>query len=183
MQRLLPVALLLLLAWPAPAADPTRVLDGKKPDDSRLTVTRKLDKDYFPMAVPASKSAWEARRKELREQVLVSQGLWPMPEKTPLDPVVHGKVEREGYTVEKVFFASMPGHYVTGSLYRPTGKTGKVPAVLCPHGHWNNGRFYDNTQAAARKQIEIGAETTMEGARFPIQARCAMLAQMGCVVF
>jgi len=58
-----------------------------------------------------------------------------------------------------------------------------VPAVLCPHGHWAGGRFYENTEAAAKKQIEIGAEQTMEGARFPIQARCAMLARMGCIVF
>ena len=50
-----------------------------------------------------------------------------MPEKTPLNAVIHGKIERDGYTVEKVFFASHPGHYVTGNLYRPTGKTGKLP--------------------------------------------------------
>ena len=43
-----------------------------------------------------------------------------MPEKTPLTPVIHGKIERDGYTIEKVFFASAPGHYVSGNLYRPT---------------------------------------------------------------
>ena len=60
----------------------------------------------------------------------MAEGLWPMPEKTPLNAVIHGKIERDGYTIEKVFFASMPGHYVSGNLYRPTGKTGKLPAVL-----------------------------------------------------
>ena len=65
---------------------------------------------------------------QLREQLLVANGLWPMPEKTPLNAVVHGKIERDGYTIEKVYFASMPGHYVTGNLYRPKA----VPSQEAP---------------------------------------------------
>ncbi|HZY87332.1 MAG TPA: hypothetical protein VFE78_21025, partial [Gemmataceae bacterium] len=113
-------------------------------------------------------------------------GLWPMPERArtfPLIPRIHGSIDRDGYTVEKVFFASLPGHYVSGNLYRPKGRSGKLPGVLCPHGHWANGRFYDAGEAAARKQIAEKAEKTMEGARYPLQARCAQLARMGCVVF
>ena len=83
-----------------------------------------------------------------------------MPEKTPLNAVVHGKIDRDEYTIEKVFFASMPGHYVSGNLYRPKGKTGKLPGVLCPHGHWKDGRFYDAGEAVAKKQIESKAEKT-----------------------
>src|SRR6266481_2178930 len=82
--------------------DPTRVLDGI-PKDSRLGPPKDLN-GYFPMKVPASKEAWEKRRKELREQVLVALGLWPMPEKTALHAVVHGKIDRDDYTTEKVFF-------------------------------------------------------------------------------
>src|SRR6202030_3100842 len=108
--------------------------------------------------------------------------LWPLPEKTALNAVVHGKIERDGYTVEKVFFASHPGHYVSGNLYRPTGKKGPLPGVLCPHGHWANGRFFEATEKAARKEIDTKAEQTLEGARYPLQARCAQLARMGCVV-
>jgi dienelactone hydrolase len=183
------LGLLLLLPWaalPARAADAdlTRVLPAdQRPADSRLSKVRTLnDKDFF-FRVPDSKEAWEARRKAVREQVLVATGLWPLPERTPLHPVVHGKIDRDGYTVEKVFFASRPGHYVSGNLYRPKGRSGKLPAVLSPHGHWANGRFYDAGEAAARKQIEMKAEKTMEGARYPLQARCAQLARMGCVVF
>jgi dienelactone hydrolase len=155
---------------------------GEKPKDARLGAL-KTHNSEFPMRVPKSKEEWEPRRAALREQVLVSQGLWPMPEKTPLNAVIHGKIERDGYTVEKVFFASMPGHYASGSLYRPTGKSGKLPAVLCPHGHWRNGRFFDAGADEAQKQIKQGAEQTTEGARYPLQARCAQLARMGCIVF
>jgi dienelactone hydrolase len=180
------VTAVLTLATPlalAASDDPTRVLDADHvPRDSRLGAPRTLD-SYFPLTVPASKEAWEARRKEVRERVLVATGLWPMPEKTPLRPVIHGKVDRDDYTVEKVFFASYPGHYVCGNLYRPKGKSDKVPGVLCPHGHWHNGRFYDAGEKGAQDQVKLGAEKTMEGAHFPLQARCAQLARMGCVVF
>jgi dienelactone hydrolase len=166
------------------AADPTRVLDaGKTPADSRLTKVRTLnDKDFF-LSVPPTREAWEARRKKVREQLLVANGLWPLPEKTPLNSVIHGKIDRDEYTIEKVFFASYPGHYVSGNLYRPKGKTGKLPGVLCPHGHWANGRFFERGEEQARAEIKQGAEQTMNGAVYPLQARCAMLARMGCVVF
>jgi len=72
-----------------------------------------------------------------------------MPAKTPLNAVIHGKVERDDFTVERVFFESMPGFYVTGSLFRPKAP-GKYPAVLCPHGHWANGRFYTSREGQRR---------------------------------
>jgi dienelactone hydrolase len=155
------------------------------PQDSRLGPPRTLN-SYFPFEPPATRAAWEKRRQQIRDNVLVANGLWPQPEKTPLNPVIHGKIERDGYTIEKVFFASYPGHYVCGNLYRPTGKAGKLPAILSPHGHWGpkmEGRFYDAGEKAAQQQIDQGAEKTMAGARYPLQARCAQLARMGCVVF
>ena len=45
------------------------------------------------------------------------------------------------------------------------------------------GASYGIGEATARKQIAEKAEKTMEGARYPLQARCAQLARMGCVVF
>lgn len=174
----------LLLTFAATAyADPTRVLpDGQRPADSRLGPAVTLN-DYFPWIPPGDVKTWEARKKELREQLLVANGLWPLPSKAPPRAVIHSKIDRDDYTVEKVFFASYPGHYVSGNLYRPKGRGGKLPAVLCPHGHWQNGRFYDAGEKAAQEQIKQGAEKTIEGARYPLQARCAQLARMGCVVF
>ena len=133
-------------------ANPTRVLEpGKMPADSRLGPAKNLN-GYFPMTVPATKEAWEVHRKELREQVLVANGLWPMPEKTPLNAVIHGKIDRDDYTVEKVFFASHAGplRHRQPLPARQDGKApGKLPGVLCPHGHWANGRFYE----AGEKQV------------------------------
>jgi dienelactone hydrolase len=165
-------------------ADPTRVLPpGQKSDDARFTKVRTLNDKDFDFHPPASKELWEARRRELREQILVATGLWPLPEKTPLNAVVHGSVDRGDYTVEKVFFASYPGHYVSGSLYRPKNVKGKAPGVLCPHGHWANGRFYDAGEKGAADAIKTGGEFRPDGARYPLQARCQQLARMGCIVF
>jgi dienelactone hydrolase len=175
-------ALIVSAVHAADDADIRVLAPGETPKDSRLGKPRDLD-GYFPMTVPRSTDEWLSRRQQIREQVLVANGLWPLPPKGPLNAVIHGKIDRDDYTIEKVFFASYPGHYVSGNLYRPKAIKGKVPGVLCPHGHWANGRFYDAGEQAARAQIKQGAEKTMEGARYPLQARCAQLARMGCIVF
>lgn len=164
------------------AAGPRVLAAGKLPADRRLEPLKDLD-GYFPFAPPASTEAWERRSEQLRRQMLVSLGLWPMPTKTPLNAVVHGRVDRGDYTVEKVYFESLPGFFVTGNLYRPKGQEGKLPGVLCPHGHWANGRFYDTGLGSVRDEIKQGAEKFEEGGRSPLQARCVQLARMGCVVF
>src|SRR6516164_5828201 len=136
------------------AEDGTRILEsGQLPRDSRLDKAKDLN-GYFPMTPVADRDAWQARRQALREQLLVATGLWPMPQSGPVDAVIHGKIERNEYTIEKVFFASYPGHYVSGNLYRPKGKTGRLPGVLCPHGHWENGRFFDGLTDRGEKYVE-----------------------------
>ena len=188
--RWLPALVLIASAIPARADEParTRVLPtGQVMSDSRTVKLRTLD-DYSPFKPPAKLEEWKQRRQELREQVLVATGLWPMPVATPLQPVIHGKLDMGRYTIEKVSFASMPGHYVTGNLYRPKNVTGKVPGILSPHGHWADGRFYDafdarNGAKAIFDQLANGAEFSVNGARYPLQARCAQLATLGCVVF
>ena len=70
----------------------------------------------------------------------------------------------DGYTVENISLEPKPGYFISGNLYRPTTATGKLPAVLSPHGHWfkpeDYGRF-----------------------RPDMQKRCASLARMGSIVF
>ena len=173
-------------------ADPTKVFtDGKKPTDVRLGAPKTLN-DYFPFILPKTKEAWEVRRKQLREQVLVATGLWPMPEKTPLKAVVHGAILRDGYTIEKVYFASLPGHYVTGNLYRPAGANparkgggddAKRPGVLFAHGHWADGRFHDAGEKAAEASVKSGGEPDLARGRYFMQAVPATLAKLGFVVF
>src|SRR5689334_21265297 len=84
---------------------------------------------YFPWTPSASPDAWAKRAEQVRMQMRVSLGIWPEPTRTPLNASIHGRIERDDYAVEKVFFEAMPGFYVTGSLFRPRTVTGKIPAV------------------------------------------------------
>jgi hypothetical protein len=182
-------ALLALLAIaPARAADPAgdgppRVLaKGQLPNDHRLQPLKTLD-GYFPFQSSKSPAEWAQRAERVRRELAVSLGLWPMPEKTPLNAVIHGKIEQPGYTVEKVYFESIPGVFVTGSLYRPRDRSGRLPAALSPHGHWKGGRFTETSPDELQKQIARGEERFTDGGRSPLQSRCVQLARMGCVVF
>ncbi len=167
---------------PLLAAAPRVLPAGEVPDDARLGELRQLN-GYHPFIPPQSAEEWEARSAALRRQVLVALGLWPLPERTPPNAVIHGRIDRGDYTVEKVYFESYPDHFVTGNLYRPTGQGDRRPAVLCPHGHWANGRMHDHGDEKILQELAAGAERFAAGGRHPIQARCVQLARMGCVVF
>jgi dienelactone hydrolase len=160
-----------------------RVLaDDALPRDHRLGPLKDLD-GYFPFTPPPSAEAWSERAADVRRRILVATGLWPMPDRGPVRATVHGRVDRVDYTVEKVYLESYPGHFVTGSLYRPRNAAGRRPGVLCPHGHFARGRFHDRGHDEVLRQIAQGAERFEVGGRHPIQARCVQLARMGCVVF
>ena len=100
---------------------------------------RTLD-DRFPAPTLSSRAEWDRRAEYVREHVLASAGLMPLPDRTPLNPVIFDELTRNDYVVSKVYFESLPGFFVTGNLYRPVGE-GPFPAVLSPHGHWTYGRF------------------------------------------
>lgn len=186
------IVLLLLVISPGVIIDEARAFDeplkalpaGEPLNDARQEPLKDLN-GYFPFQPPTDQRDWERRRARLRQRMLTAVGLWPMPTKHDLNATVYGKVEKDDYTVERVYFESLPGFYVTGSLYRPKAEApeGGRPGVLCPHGHWSNGRFYDAGEANAKKQIAQGAETMLNAARSPLQARCVQLARMGCTVF
>jgi dienelactone hydrolase len=107
--------------------------------DRRNTSTPNTDTPAT-FSVPAGLQTWEARRSALRTQILAAAGLLPMPAKGPLSPLVYDRLEREGYTIEKVALETLPGYWLGGNLYRPKA-AGRHPAVLHPHGHWTYGRL------------------------------------------
>ncbi|MCX7602509.1 MAG: hypothetical protein N2036_00390 [Bryobacteraceae bacterium] len=107
--------------------------------DRRNTETPNTD-TRFAFQAPDQPAAWEARRGLLRKQILAAAGLWPAPPKHPLRVLFAGRVERDGYTVEKVALETLPGFWLGATLYRPKGP-GPFPAVLHPHGHWPYGRL------------------------------------------
>ena len=96
---------------------------------------------HMPLPQFGSLPDWEKRKAFLREQILTSAGLSPLPEKTPLHPQIFGKLEEKDYTIEKVLIETMPGFYLGGNLYRPRNGQPRHPGILNPHGHWQYGRL------------------------------------------
>jgi dienelactone hydrolase len=151
-------------------------------DDIRLQPLKDLN-GYFPFNPPGSLSEWGVRKEYVKRQILVAQGFWPMPAKTPLNAVIHGKIDRGEYTIEKVYFESAPGFFVTGNLYRPKNIKGRVPGVMFAHGHRENARFYVKPDKLVRQDIATGAERFERAGRSNYQATSRQLALMGCVVW
>ncbi|MBI3696316.1 MAG: hypothetical protein HY238_15950, partial [Acidobacteria bacterium] len=133
------LTLLVCLAMPAPAQIPDQ--------DRRNTLVLHTD-SHFEMAEYASREAWLERAAFLRKQMLAASGLWPMPAKGPIHAEVFGRLDREGYSIEKVLLETYPGFYLGGNLYRPRGREGKFPGVVSPHGHWAYGRLENQPLAS-----------------------------------
>ncbi len=85
-------AVVVLLVNPSFADGPRVYPEGEIPKDSRLGALKDLN-GYFPFEVPATVDAWNERSKELKQRVLVATGLWPMPQRTPLNPVIHYRAQ------------------------------------------------------------------------------------------
>lgn len=142
-----------VLAWAAPViplAEKRAALQGLR---QRLLPTR------TPSLDERAAADWPQRRAAVRAQVLDALGLQPLPERVPLDVTRHGALEQDGIVVERISWRTFGERRATGWLWRPESRpAAPAPAMLCPHGHWQNG------------------------ARHPIvQARCAAFAKFGWV--
>ncbi len=111
-----------------------------------------------------TKAEWTEKAAALRQQIRVANGLVPRPEPQLLNAEIFERIEREDYSVEKVYFEPFPGFFTTGNLYRPIGKSGPFPGIVSPHGHWARGRL---------ENIERGS----------IPGRCINFAKQGYVIF
>lgn len=127
--------------------------------DQRYGEVRHLDATY-EMAEYSSAAEWLAHAAYLRQQILWSAGLDPMPERTPLRPQVTGNLERDGYTIENVLIETAPGFFLGGNLYRPKGEAAMRPAVLLSHGHWAYGRLENSDIASPPK---LAANLALQG--------------------
>jgi pimeloyl-ACP methyl ester carboxylesterase len=163
----LPVVLL-MLSGAATAAD---VNTPHNEDFLVLPQASKLGPEITPYLKYQVNIAWEQdeiRRKrfeqirdesdlfrlqqELREKLLGMIGGLPVA-KTPLHPQITGRIQMDGFHIEKLVFQSLPGVYVTALVYVPDdGK--QHPGILVPCGHSPAGKAY--YQALAQRLVESG---------------------------
>ena len=108
--------------------------------------------------------AWQKRAQVIRDHILRTVGLEPLPDRIPLNPMLGEPRTYDGYQVRNAAFESLPGVYVTGSIYSPVNAGDRPPGILSPHGHWPEKEDYGRY-------------------RPDVQYRCAAMARMGALVF
>lgn len=140
-----------------PAAKPTLCQGNYHSEAEAVAQLKRMAATHSNLA------EWKARAAAVQQQFLTGAKLDPLPKRTPLNPIIKNKRRYDGYTVESAAFEARPGFFVYGNLYRPLGRTGKRPGVLCPHGH------YRGPEGGRQRPDQ--------------QHRCATLARMGAVVF
>ena len=99
-----------------------------------------------------TKEEWLIRQAEAKK--IMAEAVGEFPAKTPLKPVITGTLKKDGFTVEKLYFESRPGYYVTAALFLPNIKKGKLPAILYCCGHTNNG--FKGYQRAILNFVKMG---------------------------
>jgi len=95
----------------------------------------------------------KALQADIKNKVLQMIGGLPQ-EKTPLNANVTGKIQMEGFHIEKLIFESVPGFHVTALVYVPDDKIEKHPAILIPCGHSPNGKIH--YQALCQRFVKRG---------------------------
>ncbi|MCX6237939.1 MAG: DUF3826 domain-containing protein [Bacteroidia bacterium] len=124
---------------------PRRIADdGKK----MLTYLNTLYKDSLE---------WNVRkaclRKEVREKLQIDSIL---KKRVNSKPILSEIRKYDGYTVQNFAIETLPGLYVCGSIYNPLSK-GKHGVILCPNGHWTDGRYNSDEQNRFATLARMGA--------------------------
>jgi len=107
--------------------------------------TQKIEGDF--LGTIKSREDWQQALPRFRQEYFDMLGLSPLPEKTPLHATITGTLDRGEYVVDRIYYQSRPGLYVTGNLYRP-GKVAageRLPAILYVCGHAHRGRNGNKT--------------------------------------
>jgi hypothetical protein len=146
----------------APSAEAFRVLPPPSVEAPVITPYLRYQTEMAWQEDDLRRKSWESIRTEqdlLRLQQQVRAHLLTMigglpTEKTPLNPHVTGRIQMDGFHIEKVIFESLPGVYVSALVYSPEDGNKKHPAVLVPAGHAANGKAY--YQALCQRLVQHG---------------------------
>ena len=76
--------------------------------------------------------------------------------KTPLNPKITGRIQLDGYRIEKLIFESLPGFHVTALVYVPDGPPTPRPAVLVACGHSPIGKAHTSYQQISARLARRG---------------------------
>lgn len=101
---------------------------------------------------------WEKRKDTLRSEIRQRLEI-----DRYLDSCVKGreavlsKIRKyDGYTVQNICIETLPGEFLYGSIYSPR-KKGRHALIICPNGHFYNGRYRKDQQQRLASLARMGA--------------------------
>jgi cephalosporin-C deacetylase-like acetyl esterase len=98
--------------------------------------------------IAAVRTLADAQRRQAVVRRKLLDALGGLPDYSgPLHARITGRIQAEGYVIEKVIYESLPGYFVTANLYRPS-QPGRYPAVLLQAGHTQEGKAEPQLLAA-----------------------------------
>ncbi|MCP5550736.1 MAG: hypothetical protein H7A53_07590 [Akkermansiaceae bacterium] len=141
---------------PALAAEDLTVL---KPDANGVPpgeqLTQWLKREFYRL-VDARSAAFETmikseaagRKWQADRRAFFLDRIGGLPKRTPLNPQIVGKLQGDGYRVEKILLETRPHFHLTANLYLPDSPA-PWPAVLVPCGHSHDGKAVAQYQRAS----------------------------------
>ena len=103
------------------------------------------------------RSSWEARKDSLRSEVRQLLGIDHLLPLCAQEAPRYTKIRKfDGYSVQNFCLKTVNGHTVCGSIYAPLSK-GKHPLIICPNGHFTNGRYGTVQQQRLGTLARMGA--------------------------
>lgn len=122
----------------------------RTPDDGKKLIA-------WLSSLYADKAQWEARKDSVRREVRKRLGIDPLLERCADEAPVYTKLRKfDGYTVQNFCLKTVDGHTVKGSVYAPARK-GRYPLIICPNGHFNQGRYGKVQQQRLATLARMGA--------------------------
>lgn len=143
--RTLTILALLTLTTAVSAQDNLKILPDTIKNPEKLLYNHLLAEcqkhfEARKKEVAALKTPADIKARQAKLKARFIEALGGFPKKTPLNPQVTGKIDKDDYTIEKVIYESQPNHHVTANLYLPQKAKAPYPGVLVPCGHSANGK-------------------------------------------
>jgi dienelactone hydrolase len=106
-------------------------------------------------ASPKTLAQWRTRREFLRMSLLAAMGV-PNRRSERLTVRKVAGIKRDGFHLEHLLINTFPDVWMTANAWIPEGIKGRVPAVLCVHGHWAGARRDPAVQRRCLGLVKLG---------------------------
>lgn len=143
--------LLAMIGGPV-AAQPYGRPDAGSPGDAMIQAYLRAETEKIESGIAGdvkSLEAWQQRRERYQREYFHMLGLWPLPEKTPLEATVTGTLDRGDYLVDTLHFQSRPGAVCDGQSVSPGASCPRRPLDI--HLGKSAGRLVQRGRCGARR--------------------------------